>query len=283
LKLVGGVTQGSGTVNEDGWGYVGPLENAGAAWVFDGVTGINGKNLLPGNSDAAWLVEQAHKHLLNLAIQDLSLPEILSRLVHGLIADWQHATKGLSIPDSYDLPAACLVLAKDYGGSWQAVGLGDSNLLVKCADGSVVNSLTSPPDDFEDWLKAEAAKRRDAGVLDVRKLLTEFRPQLFQRRKLRNRPDGYSILEADPVALEFAEYIELGQPDALLLCTDGYYRAVDHYALHSPESLVQASLGHDGIDRVLSAMRAVEASDLDCRKFLRFKPTDDATAVMLSA
>jgi hypothetical protein len=48
LRLAGGVTQGSGTVNEDGWGYVGPIENAGAAWVFDGVTGINGKNLLPG-------------------------------------------------------------------------------------------------------------------------------------------------------------------------------------------------------------------------------------------
>jgi hypothetical protein len=70
-------------------------------------------------------------------------------------------------------------------------------------------------------------------------------------------------------------------PGEILLCTDGYYRAVDYYALHSEESLLEASLASGGVDDVLNSIRAVEASDPACVKYLRFKPADDATAVAL--
>ena len=118
-------------------------------------------------------------------------------------------------------------------------------------------------------------------VLDIKALHVEFHPQLLQGRKLRNTPGGYSILEANPSATEFAEYLDLGTPESVLLCTDGYYRAVDHYGLHSDESLLKASSEVDGPDRVLRDIRAVEASDPACQKYLRFKPADDATAVVL--
>jgi hypothetical protein len=134
---------------------------------------------------------------------------------------------------------------------------------------------------FDYWLSTEALKRRDEGVLDIKELLAEFRPQLLQGRKSRNTPDGYSILEASPSAMEFAEYFDLGTPSEILLCTDGYYRAVDHYALHSNESLLQASLAPGGVDNVLESIRSVEASDPACVKYLRFKPADDATAMVL--
>ena len=84
MKLVGAVTQGSGSINEDGWGYLGSADDVTAAWVFDGVTGINGQNLVGGGTDAAWLVAKAHGHLLKLAGLDFPLREILSRLVQCL-------------------------------------------------------------------------------------------------------------------------------------------------------------------------------------------------------
>ena len=52
MKLVGAVTQGSGAINEDGWGYVGSADDVSAAWIFDGVTGINEHNFLGGGTDA---------------------------------------------------------------------------------------------------------------------------------------------------------------------------------------------------------------------------------------
>ena len=63
MKLVGAISQGSGLVNEDGMGLIGPADDVSAAWVLDGVTGINDRNYLPGGSDAHWFVNKAHEHL----------------------------------------------------------------------------------------------------------------------------------------------------------------------------------------------------------------------------
>jgi hypothetical protein len=281
LKLVGAVTQGSGPNNEDGWGFLGNADDVTATWVFDGVTGINGRNLFPAGSDAAWLVAKAHDHLLKLAGLDLPLSDILSRLVQALMIDFKKAVEGLDIPHDYDPPAACLILAKRYGSAWKALRLGDSCLLARGNGGAHTILAVSPNNAFDHWLSTEAAKRRNAGMLDIKALHAELRPQLLQGRKQRNTPGGYSILEANPSATEFAEYLDLGMPETLLLCTDGYYRAVDHYGQHSDESLLEASGEADGLDRVLRDIRAVESSDPACQKYLRFKPADDATAVLL--
>ena len=243
MKLVGAVTQGSGAINEDGWGFLGSAGDVSAAWIFDGVTGINGQNFLGGGTDAAWLVAKAHDHLRALAGLDLPLREILAKLVQALIVDFKAAVKALNLPEDYDPPAACLILLKRYGGTWQALRLGDSCLLARGSDGAHISVAASPNNAFDHWLSTEALKRRDAGMLDIKELLAEFRPQLLQGRKLRNSPGGYSILEASPSAVEFAEYFDLGMPREILLCTDGYYRAVDHYALYSEEELAGSIAG----------------------------------------
>ena len=217
---------------------------------------------------------------MRLARADLTLPAILSDLVAGLIADWAGAAAGLALPDDYDRPAACLVLAKRHADGWRALRLGDSCLLAQYDSGARVVAA-SPNNSFDKWLSCEAKKRRAAGLLDIKELLAEFRPRLVAARRKRNQPGGYSILEADPAALRMPECLDLGHPRALLLCTDGFYRAVDHYGLHSDESLIAAGSAERGVEGVLTALRAVEADDPACEKHLRFKPADDATAVML--
>lgn len=281
MKLVGAATHGSGAVNEDGLGFLGTAGDVSAAWIFDGVTGINGRNYLGGGTDAAWFVAKAHEHLRTLASLELPLREILSKLVHSLMDDFRASAKGLDLPGDYDPPAACLILLKRYGETWQALRLGDSCLLARGSDDAHKSVVASPNNAFDPWLSTEALERRKAGMLDIQELLAEFRPQLMQGRKLRNSPGGYGILEASPSAVEFAEYFDLGTPREILLCTDGYYRAVDHYALHSEESLLEASLASGGVISVLDSIRAVEVSDPACVRYLRFKPADDATAVAL--
>ncbi len=278
MRILSAVTQGSGTTNEDGFGCIERHGAVSAAWVFDGVTGINGRNILGGGTDAAWLVARADAGLTNLAGQDLALEDILGQLVDGLCADWRAA--GVEVPPDYDPPAACLILVKRYGDGWKALRLGDSCLLARMADGTMTTAL--PESAFDHWLAAEAKLRRDAGVLDVKALLAEFRPQLMASRARRNAPGGYGILEADPAAAKFGEYLDLGNPRDLLICTDGFYRATDHYEMFSDGGLMDACM-EDGVDRVLAEMRAVEMSDPLCQRFLRFKPADDATAVMLGA
>ena len=283
MRLTGAVSEGSGTVNEDGWGFFGAEGDVEAAWVFDGVTGINDRNYLPGGSDAQWLVSRAHYHLMRLAGSDASLASLVASLVELLIDDWREVSAGLDLPAEYDPPAACLILAKRYRDTWQAVRLGDSCLLVRAGDGSHRILAASPNNVFDNWLAREAEKRRTAGVLDTKQLLAEFQPQLLTGRKARNTLGGYSILEASPAAAQFAENFDLGSPSAILLCTDGFYRAVDHYGLHDDEGLIDACGRKGGVAAVLKQIRAAEAADPSCKRYLRFKPADDATAVMLQS
>jgi hypothetical protein len=281
VRLLGAVTQGSGAVNEDGLGFVGKPEDVSAAWIFDGVTGINGSNHLGGASDAQWLVARAHDRLVELAPRDISLQALLAELVDGLMADWNGATEGLDLPQDYDPPAACLILAKRYRDGWQALRLGDSCLLARGADSSTRIFAASPNNVFDNWLAREARKRREDGVFDTGALLAEFAPQLRKGRARRNRPDGYSILECSRDSLAMPELIDLRWPGELLLCTDGYYRAVDHYGLFDETGLLDASKA--SVEQVLADLRAVEAQDPDCRRHPRFKPADDATALLLAA
>ena len=281
MRLIGAVSQGSGAINEDGCGWLGPREDVCAAWVFDGVTGINGRNYLGDGSDARWLVNRAHARLLDLAARDLPLEEVLAALVEGLVDDFARAAGAGDLPQDHDPPAACLILVKRYGTVWRALRLGDSCLLARAADGSHRIHAASPNNVLDHWLTREVRKRRDAGVLNMTALLAEFAPQLKQGRARRNTPGGYSILEASRDALAMPEFIELGRPEEILLCTDGYYRAVDHYGLHDDQGLIDASA--QGVDTVLAALRAAEASDPDCSRYPRFKPADDATALLLAA
>ena len=283
MRLVGAVSDGSGPVNEDGFGLIETSGEVTAAWILDGVTGINGSNILPGGSDAAWLVARAGSHLRDLAAGPSSLRAILESLVDRLIADWRSATSNVPLAPGHDPPAACLVLAKSYPDGWQALRLGDSCLLAMGGGGERRLLTASPNNAFDHWLAGEARKRRDAGLHVITALLAEFHNELAAGRQLRNRPGGYSILEADLAALAMPDIIELGQPAQLLLCTDGFYRAVDHYGLHDDGSLLAACVGEGGVGRVLAALRATEAGDPDCRKYFRFKPADDATAVSLVA
>lgn len=280
MRLIGAVSEGSGAVNEDGFGWLGTPSAVTAAWVFDGVTGINATNDLGDGTDARWLVTTADARLKVLAARDIPLDALLEELVAGLIADFATATANLDMPPGYDPPAACLILAKQFGRQWQALRLGDSCLLARDAEGAARIHAASPNNAFDHWLTREARKRRDAGVLDIRALLADFAPQLKEGRARRNRPDGYSILEASRDALAMPEIIDLGTPAEILLCTDGYYRAVDHYGLHDDAGLMDASAR--GVEEVLAGLRAVEAGDPICSRYPRFKPADDATAVMLA-
>ncbi len=281
MRLAGSVSAGSGAYNEDAAGHVMRDGRVIAAWVFDGVTGINGRNYLPAVTDAAWLVERAGEHLQSLAGQDIALPELLARLVDKLQDDWRAVSHGLTLPEGYDIPAACLAFVKEYADGWQAFRLGDSMLLVE--DETV--RLVPPPDSdlhsLEMYLREEARRRRAHGLSDFQALLKEFHPRLMESRRARNTAQNHSILVADRNSLNCPEFMALGRPQSLLLCTDGFYRAVDNYSLMDNAGLVAACKPTGGVHKVLHDIRRTEASDPNCERFLRFKPADDASAVML--
>jgi Protein phosphatase 2C len=281
LKLLGIVSDGSGVYNEDAAGFAGHEDDVVAAWVFDGVTGINDRSYIGASSDAVWIVARAEHHLRQLAVADISLPQILGRLVESLIADWSTATTDILLPEGYDHPACCLLLVKRYADGWRALRLGDSFLLTANRD---VKRWDGPPTDLgalEVSLRHRAKQQRAEGVADFNVLLQQFHPQLMASRRARNTEGNHSILLPDRSALVQPEIIELGWPQDILLCSDGFYRAVDTYQLLGDADLVATCGGPNGVQKVLRDIRKTEAEDIHCDRHVRFKPADDASAVMI--
>ncbi|MEP6828331.1 MAG: protein phosphatase 2C domain-containing protein [Aestuariivirga sp.] len=277
---MGAVTQAGDQINEDAWGMVSSADDVSAAWVLDGVTGINTRNYLPGQTDAVWFVERANLHLRGLAALNISLAEILSLLVERLIQDWNSVSGQIEFPADYDPPASCLTLIKRYGSLWHVVQLGDCSLLVQKADGTIEIATEHDHDSISIGLAARAKELRMGGAVDIKQLLAEFKPQLLAQRKSRNTVGGLSILKAHHAALEFAKYGQFGNAVQILLCTDGFYRAVDCYGLYGNDGLMKASA--KGVERVLADIRKIESDDPACQRFVRLKASDDATAIVFS-
>lgn len=278
LKLAGHISQGSGKVNEDAVGFIGDPQDIEAAWALDGVTGINDKGLGLMGSDAQWFVARIGHHLRTLLPGAKDLPAAMSALIDHLIADLARH----DLPDNYDPPAACIAAVCRIGGSWHAVRLGDCRLLA--TDGKGFHRIVDfPNDDFDHWVTAEAMRRRAAGMTDLKEIARAMQPALFTDRRRRNRPGGYGVVEADSACLAFAEYRELADPACVLLASDGFFRLVDCYDELSEADLLACAARPGEVAILYETLRRLEDSDPECRKFPRFKPQDDASAIALVA
>jgi serine/threonine protein phosphatase PrpC len=280
VRLVSSVCEGSGRYNEDGCGIVGSPDDVQAIWVMDGVTGINARNYLdPAGklTDAQWIVEKSQAFLIAHALASTALPQLLSNLIDHLMVEFAHAQLMINLPDDYDPPATCLILAKRYGPDWHVMRLGDSAYIAEGEDGKTREAM-SPSNYTDTYITREAAKRRAAGMLDIDTLLQEFRTDLMQSRATRNTPGGYSIVEPAEPAKHFATITNLGPLKKLLICSDGFYRAVDTYQLYPQADFLAACTD---VVPVLRQVREVEAADPLCLQYPRFKHADDATALYM--
>jgi hypothetical protein len=83
----------------------------------------------------------------------------------------------------------------------------------------------------------------------------------------------------EPAAAQSAEYLDLEVPP--ICFAHGRLLSGGSHGLLGDEELIDACIAPGGAKAVLRQVRAAEADDPDCKKYPRFKPADDATAVML--
>lgn len=280
MKLAGLISQGSGRVNEDAVGYIGAPDDVAAAWALDGVTGINDVSLGLAGSDAQWFVERIDAHLRVLLPAARDVATLMSDLVDCLIADQAEATVLSHLPETYDPPAACIAALCRIGPQWHAIRLGDCRLLARDRQGfrRIVDFAN---DGFDEWITGEAQRLRAEGVSDIKAISARLQPQLFANRRRRNRDGGYGVIAADRACLGFVEHMPLVEPNSALMASDGFFRLVDHYHGATEEELLMQASGNGQVPELYQRLRAIERSDPDCRKFPRFKPADDASAIAL--
>lgn len=284
FEIVATASRPGGNVNEDA---AGSTENgqgvffSQAAWVLDGATGVAAREYVPeGPTDAAWLARALNEEM---AAADICF--VGSRVYFARVIDRVAARYRALVPDHKKLPrharpSAAVVWLRanaDWIEFWHQ---GDCVAVVE--QGGEVKSLGVVDRTGSDGTLRELIAARLAAGPSDRKLLEAMGDELRRRRDRLNRPSGYWMLGIDRRAaahMEFAIFKAL-PGTRILLCSDGYWRLVDHFHRYDAASLLQASFER-GPEALLDELRALEAADPDCLAFPRIKPMDDTTALIL--
>jgi serine/threonine protein phosphatase PrpC len=283
FALINAATAPGAAVNEDGYGLW-PSGSPRAAWVLDGVTGINDRALLPGPSDAAWFVAQVQEALPALLAEapDLPAQELIAALVRELdrrqSASWLDARGA----DGRETPAASFALVRIMGAELEVLRLGDCLVLLEPSDGAVMVMdhpvLTAIEAETRDALLALRAR----GIAEPKRVFEAMLPRLRAERRRRNRPNGYGVLAAEQSCLPMMQVdsVPAATLRSVLLASDGYYRLVDHYGALTDADLIRRTRD-DGADALVAQLRGIESADPLCARVPRLKCRDDATAVLV--
>ena len=277
-------TQPGSKVNEDGYGSW-PADAPRAAWVLDGVTGINDRALLPGPSDAAWFVAQVQEALpiLLSSSPDMAAADLVGALADELERRQSAAWLDARGADGRETPAASFALVRLIGTEVEVLRLGDCLVLLEATDGAV--TVMDHP--VLAVIEAETRKAllalRAQGITDPKQAFTAMMPRLRAERLRRNISDGYGVLAAERscVPMIHVDRMPARALRRILLASDGFYRLVDHYDAASDAELVRRT-EELGADAMMQQLRAIEAADPLAARYPRLKIADDATALLLA-
>jgi hypothetical protein len=273
--------------NEDALAYL-----QDAALVLDGATPL-GPSLLPGPSDAAWIAQFGARRLA-AHLKNGHTPR--TALKHALV-DAEKSFAGLArapIREKWQTPCAAMMMAVELGHApspprahgtlmgrkIEFLWFGDCAAIVH-QDGQV-----EMIGETLEKRKAEAARARliarekklssalGVGRSEIEPLLRAARNRINSWRNWLFTPD---VRAADHVG----HRIMTVQNGALLLiASDGFLALASDYGAYDVAGLMAAAIGR-GLAALGQELRAIEEEDARGEKFLRFKKSDDATALLL--
>lgn len=278
------VTAAGGKANEDAYGLWPNADAPRAAWVLDGVTGINDRALLPGPSDAAWFVAQVQSLLPPLLAKapDQPIEALVAELVDALTACQDAAWLSPKGADGRETPAASFALLRQIGDTIEIARLGDCLILLERTDSAIQLLDDLVLGEIEAALKVKIIAMRSLGISDDTIIRHEMMPDLRAVRQRRNIIGGYGVLAADRACLPLLQ-VDRFPAIALkhvLMMSDGYYRLVDVYGALSDRHLLHRTAA-EGADALLQELRSIEARDPTGATHPRLKMADDATALLL--
>jgi serine/threonine protein phosphatase PrpC len=263
--------------NDDACGHVGAQ-----AWVIDGATDLHTWPYSGQASDAQWLAESLNSHLHAV----LEGPTNQQQLRAAIKKAAQRANSAFAVfenvggMDFWESPTASVVLVAETATGLTGLDLGDCRCFALDVDGigHQAGSRGGASDD-------EAQRARDASAKVGASALLRDEDTLKMLREVRarhNQAGGYWVFGLQDTCADHARAwdLQLERPAHVLLCTDGFSALVDRYQAYDAAGLVRAAV-EKGLQELGRELRAIETADAGGAKHPRFKPSDDATAVLV--
>lgn len=249
---------------------------ADLAFVMDGATGL-GPALVDGaTSDARWFVDAVAEHLRDRWSRTRQAVTAVRAALVDTVADWP----GPRDLPAHRLPSAGLALVALEGDEVVFVRVGDCEAFVTTPGGVRPVFAHSALHELDERALRALVDHRASGAARG-EALASVRPLLVAHRELLNTPQGYpalSVTRVDgmvPQVRRFPAQV-VGR---VLLATDGFTCAWRSYGLPGPADWLDRA--PTAAAETLAGLRAAEHDDLDGERFARFKPHDDATALVV--
>lgn len=267
--------KGSGEYNED----IVRVCKYGA-WILDGSTGLNKKNLISKESDAKWYVSWWDKYLYENINKDKSLKTIVCEGIENIKQEYLSTLAGIKL-EKLDMPSASVAIVKFYKDKVEYFLLGDCTIVINDTNENIILK-----DDgvckFDNMIFEKMKKLNNNKSLSVKDKKDILLPYIIENRLKKNSEEGYWILEFDELAVEKSmhDYISINDELKLIISSDGFSCAYDRYNIFSVENIIQI-VEENGIEYVNDKVRKLEHEDKNGLIFPRFKESDDSSCAYL--
>lgn len=253
--------------------------------MIDGGTSVADRDYIdPVNGDVVWFVSRFTSALGAAIDAGLDQEAAAHAAVDAAYHEFCELGGGQEVP-LYAWPIAALTWIRarkvDKGHQLALYCLGDCKALMRTPDGEVrdLDPFVNPQ---EAILRAEISRLLADGVTDAAARQARLLPMLRARREFQNSVARTNSLCLRPNGPFGARSIAVHAPGgaAVLCMTDGFYRLVDTYGLHTPESLFTLCMEH-GLQAALDQLRRHEAA-AQAGASTTVKRADDASAILWS-
>jgi Protein phosphatase 2C len=263
-------------VNEDIYGFTDT-----EAWLLDGATSISGRRMEIGGrleTDASWFVRRFSDGL-RMRSADVPFEQWLDQLLGDISAEAEHVWANWAATDT---PSASFCHVRFDNHSAILSNLGDCRVLYQADGGSIETFGSCGVQTLDQELLNEFLSFRQQYQNATHKEVWELVvPRIRKNRTHMNNPNGYWILSPDAVGIKHLQRQEIPFQQALqiVMASDGLYRLVDTYFVLDEADFFRRALEVEGIPRLVSELRTIEAQDPKAKNFPRVKLQDDATGL----
>jgi hypothetical protein len=184
---------------------------------------------------------------------------------------------GINMKDKAGLWSTCASVVRITDTSFDYLQIGDNPILFVYKDGMMQSIMTGhDTENLVLWKKLV-----EEGVEDIRN------DKLMEEQLLKNRREAnvvYGVLNGENEAIKFIKSgsVPKDKIKYILIFTDGMLVPKQNPNDAEDFKTIVSLFEKGGLEKVKNYIRKLENSDLNCLKYLRFKPHDDITAIAIT-